>query len=93
MQIEHQPERQRFVTKTEFGDAELTYAERAAGVLDLQHTFVPGGAREQGLGSALAEFAMNHARQNDLKVIPTCSFVQGWLAEHPTYQDVVKADS
>ena len=59
------------------------------GVIDLQHTSVPGSLRGRGLASALAHAALEYARQAKLKVIPTCPFVRTYLTSHPEYADLV----
>lgn len=88
MEIEHQPDRQRWVAQTPEGEAELTYAERD-GVLDLQHTFVPRAARDQGVAGALAERAMRYAREHGKRVVPSCPFVRSWLQDHPEHRELV----
>lgn len=55
----------------------------------LVHTEVPSELEGQGIGSALAKFALEDARENDRTVIVTCPFVIGYLRRHPEYQDVV----
>ena len=89
MQVEHERERKRFMVVTDSGEAQLTYAEPRPGVLDLQHTFVPPEARNQGVANALAESAFDYAREQGLKIIPSCAFVRAWLAENPQHKDLV----
>lgn len=88
--IEHDADGERFVAEVEGGTAELSYLARE-GALDLIHTYVPDEARNEGVGSALAEFAVAHARQNGLRIIPSCPFVRAWLNDHPEAADVVDA--
>ena len=88
--IEHDAEAQRFVQRLENEDAFLSYEERD-GLLDLQHTVVPKAARRRGIGEALVTEAMRYAREHDLRVRPTCRFVQQWLIEHPEARDLVTA--
>lgn len=89
MQIEHEPEADRFVAKVEGGPALLEYSLPREGVIDLLHTFVPRASRSEGVGEALVEHALDHARRNGLKVIPTCPFVRAWLSEHPGYEELL----
>jgi predicted GNAT family acetyltransferase len=63
------------------------------GKIILMHTEVPDKIAGRGIGSALAEYAFNHARANHLPVKVYCPFVQAWLKRHPEYDDlVVKTD-
>lgn len=62
--------------------AELVY-HRAGDRLDLLHTEVPGEFEGRGFGSRLVKAALDEAMQDDLTVIPYCSFVRSWLERHP----------
>ena len=89
MVIEHRPTEQRFVAELASGEAELTYTLPAPGVIDLQHTAVPEGARGHGVAEALARAAFDYARAQKLRVIPTCPFVRSWLRHHPEERDLI----
>jgi predicted GNAT family acetyltransferase len=56
------------------------------------HTRVPGELEGQGYGGALAKAALDYARANGLKVIPTCPFVSAYLRRHKEYADLVQRD-
>jgi predicted GNAT family acetyltransferase len=71
------------------GRASLTYARPEAGVLDLQHTFVPAAARGEGAGEALVEAALDFARREGARIVPSCPYVRGYLARHPEAADLV----
>ena len=55
----------------------------------LVHTEVPDELEGQGIGSALAKFALEDAREKGHKVIVTCPFVIAYIRRHPEYRDVV----
>lgn len=63
--------------------------ERDGDVLVLTHTVVEPSAEGQGVGSALASAALEAARAGGLRVVPDCSFMAGWIDEHPEYADLV----
>ena len=86
--VSHDAARHRFTAQTDDGEAVLAYAEAGDGVLDLQHTVVPPGARGEGVGDALVRAAVAHARAEGLQLIPTCPFVEAWLRRHPQERDV-----
>jgi predicted GNAT family acetyltransferase len=79
-----------FEARTEHGVAVLKYARRGD-VLDLAHTTVPQEAEGQGVGSALAQAALEHARREHVKVIPSCPFVASYVKSHQEYADLVAA--
>lgn len=89
MQVEHRQGERRFVAQTDAGEAELSYEQPREGVLDLLHTFVPVEARGEGVGEALVETALDHARGNGLQIIPSCPFVLRWVEAHPEQADLV----
>ena len=79
----HDAERQRFVVHHPAGDSVLTYQRPESGVIDLRHTVVLPEERGKGTGEALVRAAFRFARENNLRVIPTCPFVGEVLKEHP----------
>ena len=72
-------------------DGEVAYLEYTVspGVLELIHTEVPEKLRGMGLASSLAENALQYARENRLKVDVICPLVQGFVAKHPEYADLL----
>jgi predicted GNAT family acetyltransferase len=91
MQVEHEPDKQRFVLRREGGEAELGYAPAGPDVLNFHHTYVPQEARGEGVGDVLVRGALDWARQNGKHIIPTCPFVHAWLEKHPDQNDLVAA--
>jgi predicted GNAT family acetyltransferase len=57
------------------------------------HTEVLPQYEGRGLGSAIARYALDHAREASLPVIPVCQFMAGFLRKHPEYQDLVTAQN
>lgn len=53
------------------------------------HTGVPDEISGHGIGSKLAETALNYARDAGLGVIPQCPFVAGFISRHKEYWDLV----
>ena len=58
--------------------------------LALMHTYVPESLAGKGLASALAQYAFEYAKENNLKVIVYCPFVAAYLKRHPVYNFLVK---
>ena len=88
--VEHQENGKQFTTRTRSGVAYISYEQPDDRTIDLQHTVVPEADRGRGVGSSLVEAAINHARDNELRVIASCPFVKSWLERHPEHQDAVK---
>ncbi|MBT2557160.1 N-acetyltransferase [Hymenobacter sp. ISL-91] len=91
LSIQHQPENQEFTVSQDGHSAELSYSLPTEGVIDFTHTFVEEGLRGQGIGDELAKAGLAYAREKKLKVRTTCSFMAGYVAQHPDYQDLAEA--
>jgi predicted GNAT family acetyltransferase len=61
----------------------------AGKVLQLIHTEVPEALRGKGMASALAESALEWAREHEVKVDVICPTVAAYLKKHPEYSDLV----
>jgi predicted GNAT family acetyltransferase len=59
--------------------AHLDYRRVDDSTLDFCHTFVPGELRGKGLAAVVTAAALEYARDNDLRVIPSCSYVEVYL--------------
>ena len=55
----------------------------------LLSTRVPKELSGQGVGSKLVKESFDIIEKTDLKAVPVCSFIQGWLRKHPEKQDLL----
>ncbi len=87
-EIQHNEDRRRFEIKTE---GKLAVAEyiRTKEKLFLTHTEVPKALSGQGLGSRLAKTALQFARDEQLRVVPLCPYMAGYMSKHPEWQDLL----
>ena len=58
--------------------------------LTLLHTEVPKELGGKGIGSMIAEKALDYATINDFKVIPTCTFIAAYIRKNPKYEGLLK---
>ena len=79
-----------FEIRSEQGQSLLKYAHRGD-ALDLVHTEVPGPLQGRGYGDLLVDAAFQYARNEKVRIIPTCSFVQHYLTKHPELAALVAA--
>lgn len=77
-----------FELKLDSGLALIGY-ELSGNTISIMHTEVPEAAEGQGIGSQLAKFALDYAREKALKVKVYCQFVKVYLQRHPEYQDII----
>lgn len=64
------------------------YRKLANGVL-FPHTEVPPAFEGKGVGGKIVRAALDWARSEGQKVMPTCPFVAGYIQKHPEYHDLV----
>jgi uncharacterized protein len=72
----------------------LGFAEyrRRPGVITFLHTEIDPAREGEGLGTLLVKAALDTARAEGLAVLPYCPFVQGFIARHREYLDLVPVE-
>ena len=78
----------RFELRLPDGIGTLAYEMRPPGTIELVHTEVDPAIAGKGVASRLAHDALEYARAQQLRVIPTCPFVRAYLKRHPEYRDL-----
>lgn len=61
-------------------------------VVTIQHTIVNEEFGRQGYARALVTLVLDKFRDQGVKIIPECSYVQDYLRRYPEYQDMVAAN-
>jgi predicted GNAT family acetyltransferase len=87
-EVINNPAASRFEILTDQGAAVLVYRNRGD-ELDLVHTEVPKALEGRGYAAALATAALDHARREGIRIIPSCPYVKTYLQRHPEYADLV----
>ncbi len=86
------PERQRYEARAADGEVVgVASYRRTPGRIVFTHTVVPPEHEGQGVGSVLVAAALDDARTAGRAVVPLCSFVAAYVAEHPEYAGLVDA--
>ena len=85
------PDRSRF--EIAIDGAVLGFAEyrRRPGFISFLHTEIDPARNGEGLGTLLVKAALDSARAEGLAVLPYCPFVQGYIARHREYLELVPA--
>jgi predicted GNAT family acetyltransferase len=84
----HETDNNRFVIYTEGKEALVEY-KMTDDTMDLYHTFTDPVLRGKGLAAHVVRAAFAFAKENNLKVIPTCSFVQSFVRRYKEYNELV----
>lgn len=89
MQITHNPTAQKFETVIDGHTAFLSYEMIDDNTLNYNHTIVPPALGGRGVGMALVKFALEYAKENNQKVVPSCSFVASHIQRRVEYQSLL----
>ena len=85
----HNPKAGRFEIESEGLLSVLEYTISGKRMI-ITETEVPEALSGQGIGSHLARAGLDYARTQGKQVVPACEFIEGYLARHPEYQDLLK---
>ncbi|WP_168461449.1 MULTISPECIES: GNAT family N-acetyltransferase [unclassified Acinetobacter] len=92
MKIQHQ-ETQRggefFIERDGRHIAEITYQYQNEATIVADHTWVDNSLRGQGVARQLLDVLVAFAREKQLKIVPTCSYVDVMFQREAEFADVV----
>jgi predicted GNAT family acetyltransferase len=79
---------QRFESKV---DEEIAFIEYRyyKGDIAFTHTFVPQKYRGKGISSLLAKYALEYAKEKNLKIMVYCPFIAKYIKDHPEYEFLI----
>lgn len=69
--------------------AEITFFKSGDDEITVDHTVVSDKLRGRKVGNALVEKIIGFAREENLKIVPVCSFVQKQFEKNAEYEDVL----
>ena len=84
----HEKENERFVIYVEGNEVYVEYTMRNNSI-DLHHTYTHPVLRGKGLAALVVKAAFEFAKENNLKVIPTCSYVQAFVSKNSEYRELI----
>lgn len=90
MNVEHEEQRNRFVSSLDGEDAALNY-QLIGDVMNIMHTAVPEESEGEGVGSDLVRAAADWAKENGKQIEASCRFARSWLKRHDEYRDVMSS--
>lgn len=68
--------------------AEITFKPTDDQTIIADHTYVSDELRGQGIAGKLFDKLIGYARENNLKIVPECSYVQSKMEKSSDYDDV-----
>lgn len=69
--------------------AKITYSKAGDTKIIIDHTDISDELRGKNIGKALVENVIEHARKNNLMVIPLCPFAKSVIEKDESLQDVL----
>lgn len=91
--VKHLPKENKFIIEFEGQPAVLMYEMGKDGTLMVMHTEVPPAHNGQGHAGRLAKKVLVYAQDNNLKVMPYCTFMATYIKRHKQeYKDVVSPE-
>ncbi len=88
IEVKNDKENERFVAEVEGHKAYLSY-NIINDKINFSSTFTPPELRGKGIAKIIVEYAFNYAKENNLKVIPICSYVQAFVERNDNYKDLL----
>ena len=71
------------------GQTAVAVYELEGAQMTITHVLVPESIAGQGVASALAKFAIQTARAENLKIVPQCPFMAAYFERHPENNGVL----
>lgn len=88
VEVRHDEASSRFIAEI---DGHLAHADYTLDGtrMTFTHTFVPTELRGRGIAEQLVRPALVHARANNLRVVPACSYVATFIERHREFADLL----
>ena len=67
----------------------IEYIKTKNGEIYLTHTEVPSALKGKGVGSSLVRLALEDIERQQLRLVPLCPFVAGYVQKHPEWKRLV----
>ena len=69
--------------------AEITFKQKDEQTIIADHTYVSDELRGQGVAGKLLKELIAYAREEDVKIVPVCSYVQKKMEHTKEYHDLI----
>jgi predicted GNAT family acetyltransferase len=88
MEHEVKREKKRFVINIDGKEVYVDF-EMKDNKMDLDHTYTHPDLRGRGLAAQVVRAALEFAKEENFKVIPTCSYVRSFISKNDEYKELV----
>src|SRR5215216_5235632 len=86
--VRHNPAENRFEAEVDGKLSVADYQLRGTEMI-ITHTFVPPELRGRGIAEKIVRVALEHARDERLRVVPACSYVDAFIRRHAEFRPLI----
>lgn len=90
--ITHDKKNHKFTVTIDDHESYLSYKMEGKDVVDFYSTYVPLELRGKGIAAQLVEEGLKFVLQNNLRIIPSCSYVKAYVQRNDKYKDIIESD-
>lgn len=91
LEIVHNPTENRFETWIDGNLSKLDYIQDGKNFV-ITHVGVHPSLRGQGVAGRIVEASLAYAKENELRVVPMCSYAAAFMRRHPEYAELTRQD-
>lgn len=88
MEINHDKDQQKFYLINDGKESHVLYRMNDNNIMNIYRTYVPNELRHKGLAGKVVKAALEYAKENNLKVIPSCSYADYFIDMNKEYEDL-----
>jgi uncharacterized protein len=88
--IRHNENETQFETSVEGKTVFAAYDIEEPNRIVFTHTIVPDELSGRGIANQLVKHALDYAKEQNLTVVPQCSFVAAYIKRHPEYGEITQ---
>ena len=93
VQVVNNPEQSRYEASLDGSQVGFAEYRLEGDTIVFTHTEVADEAEGKGIGSALAESALDDVSNRGLRVVPRCRFIAAYIGQHDEYLDLVDEEN
>ncbi len=87
--VTHNKNASKFSTINEGKESVLEYIMVSSTTMNMIHTYVPTEQRGRQIAASLVKAGLEYAEENNLKVIPSCSYVRTYINRNDAYKKLL----
>ena len=91
LEVVHNPGENRFETWIDGNLSKLDYIQDGKNFV-ITHVGVHPSLRGQGVAGRIVEASLAYAKENELRVVPMCSYAAAFMRRHPEYAELTRQD-